>query len=78
MRDIIPAPDRRRRASVGSPQALVETLTDLDLELADRELVAELTRGLHWDHEPERFQRAAQAELAWRREQGVAFGWVKV
>ena len=71
----IPAPTRRR-ATVGSPEALVQTLTDL--ELRDRALVAGLTRGLGWHPEPERFLRAAKAELEWRRENGVAFGWHRV
>lgn len=65
----------RPQASTGSPEALVRTLTDL--QLRDRDLVSRLTRGLHWDPEPERFIAAASAELKWRRENGVVFGWVK-
>lgn len=70
---IIPEPDRPR-ASTGSPEAHVRTLTNF--ELRDEKLVAGLTRGSGWGTEPERFLRAAAAELAWRREQGVTFGWV--
>jgi hypothetical protein len=71
---IIAEPDRPR-ASTGSPEALVRTLTDLELQ--DPSLVRALTRGSGWGTEPERFERAAAAELAWRREQGVTFGWVR-
>lgn len=72
--EMIPDPVRPP-ATVGSPEALVRNLTDLDLQ--NKRLVASLTRGLHWEPEPERFARAAAAELEWRRENGVAFGWVK-
>lgn len=68
----IPEP-ARSPASTGSPEALVRTLTDL--ELRDEELVAGLTRGLLWDREPERFLACAKRELEWRAEQCVSFGW---
>lgn len=74
MTHMIAAPNRPQ-PSTGSPEALVRELTDLQLESS--ELVAELTRGVHWSPEPERFARAAAAELASRRELGVAFGWVR-
>lgn len=68
----IPTP-HRPSASVGSPEAWVRGCTDLELQ--DKERVAKMTRGLHWEPEPERFLAAAEAELKWRRENGVAFGW---
>lgn len=71
---VIPEPDRPR-ASTGSPEALVRTLTNLELQ--DNRLVAALTRGSGWGAEPDRFLAAAAAELRWRQEQGVTFGWVR-
>lgn len=68
----IPEPSRRR-ATIGSPEEYVRQFTDLQLQ--DRDLVTRMTRGLHWEPEPERFLAAAEDELAWRREQGVSFGW---
>lgn len=72
----IPPPPDRRLHSVGSPEAYVQHCTDLELQ--DKKLVAQMTRGLHWKPEPERFLAAAERELAWRKEQGVVFGWVKL
>jgi len=66
----------RKRASIGSPEDYVRRCTDE--ELMDKEHVARMTRGLHWDPEPERFLRAAELELEWRCEQGVGFGWHKL
>lgn len=72
---LIPDPHAGRWASVGSPEAYVQHCTDLELQ--DKERVAKMTRGLHWEPEPERFLAAAERELEWRKEQGVVFGWVK-
>lgn len=73
---LIDTPTNRRSAWTGSPEAYVQKLTDL--QLMDADLVAGLTRGLGWEPEPEAFLRAAANELTWRRENGVAFGWVRV
>lgn len=72
---IIPTPERRR-ATVGSPEDYVRGFTDLELQ--NTELVSKMTRGLGWPPEPQRFLVAAAFELEWRRENGVAFGWVRV
>lgn len=66
----------RPQAYTGSPEAYVRHCTDD--ELKDKELVAKMTRGLHWEPEPERFLFWAERELAWRREHGVGFGWHKL
>lgn len=66
----------RPQASTGSPEAYVRGFTDLQLQ--DKEFVSNLTRGLGWDREPERFLAAAKHELEWRRENGVMFGWVRI
>lgn len=66
----------RPQAWTGSPEAYVRKLTDLQLQ--DKDLVAGLTRGLGWSPEPEAFLAAAKHELAWRRENGVMFGWIRV
>lgn len=74
---LVPNPEsRRRQLSTGSPEAWVHTCTDLELQ--DKERVAKMTRGLHWEPEPERFLAAAEAELEWRRENGLVFGWVQL
>lgn len=72
----IPDPEHWRRTSTGSPEAYVARCTDLELQ--DKDRVAKMTRGLHWEPEPERFLAAAERELEWRRENGVSFGWFKV
>lgn len=71
----IPEPERRR-ATTGSPEQIVRSMTDLELQDDDR--VSKMTRGLGWDPEPEAFRAVAKRELAWRRQQGVAFGWHRV
>lgn len=70
----IDRPDNNRGAA-GSPEHYVIQFPDLVLK--DKALVASMTRGLGWATEPERFLAAAEAELAWRVEQGVTFGWFK-
>ena len=70
----IPAP-KRRSASCGSPEEYVRQFTDRVLQ--DKERVARMTRGLRWDPEPKRFLAAAERELEWRKENGVAFGWTR-
>lgn len=70
----IPEPDRQR-ATVGSPEDYVRNIPDLILE--DQVAVADMRRGLGWSPEPERFLSAAERELEWRKENGVAFGWFR-
>ena len=65
--------NHQRQTSTGGPEAYVSRLTDA--ELRDTEKVRRMTRGLHWEPEPERFEAAAKAELAWRAEHGLEFGW---
>ena len=65
---------RGRKLYAGSAELLVHGFTDSYLDsITQDELVAREAAWLH--HNVERVQRAAQAELDWRREAGVSFGW---
>lgn len=63
----------RREASTGSIEAYVRGCTDA--QLADPDFVARMTVGLHWAAQEARNKMAASAELKWRRDNGVSFGW---
>jgi hypothetical protein len=64
---------RRRRLWTGSAESAVHDMTDEALEAIVAGTVPVPTHGGYLD--ADRVVSAAGYELAWRREQGIRFGW---